>query len=97
MKRLANVSKTMIAPLIFTTFTFRFILITIVPKIEVFVANESRIPFLLFCFWAKKKALKLFVFKAFSYGGHYRVRTCDPYRVNGAGKMENSGKLRLLV
>ncbi len=55
MKRLANVSKTMITPLIFATFIFRFILITIVPKIKVFVANESKAPFLLFCFWAKRK------------------------------------------
>ena len=81
MKRLANVSKTMIAPLIFATFIFRFILITIVPKIKVFVANESNTPFFPFLFLGKKKALKLFVFKAFSYGGQYRVRTCDPYRV----------------
>lgn len=65
MKRLANVSKTMIALLIFATFIFRFILITIVPKIKVFVANESKTPFFPFLFLGKKESLETVCFQGF--------------------------------
>lgn len=64
MKRLANVSKTMITPLIFATFIFRFILITIVPKIRFLLQMNQK---LLFCFsvFGQKESLETVCFQGF--------------------------------